>query len=346
MISRGHYIGEIVDELSIIAEQVKLRNKLGMMDLTVLAENFFRDILNAVMDINLINLNENRSNEPGLDLGDEGSGIGIQVTSRATSEKINETLNKITSEQAKKYGRIVVLVIGKRQGTYTIDDTLASQLSFNIDNIWDLDEIARKIVSLDIDRLQVVHRIIRANTARLRIDLEIPDDDGKYPTSNFNQWEPRPISKIGTGQKFLHFIANEYSTELSDKDKTKILKSIKTLSERLSMLPRITREFLAMLYEYREEGESRRAPHTSQIHLLLSKVDRQYRGEQLHEELGILEHAGFVGIDGEDAHEFGPPEIFVSISRNEDLQAGFVDFIQKSGLNFRKVIGEADFSDF
>lgn len=53
MITRGHYIGEIVDELSAISEQVKLRNKLGMTDLTVIVENFFRDLLNATLDAQL-----------------------------------------------------------------------------------------------------------------------------------------------------------------------------------------------------------------------------------------------------------------------------------------------------
>ena len=36
MITRGHYIGEIIDELSTVAQQVAMRNRLGLTDLTVL----------------------------------------------------------------------------------------------------------------------------------------------------------------------------------------------------------------------------------------------------------------------------------------------------------------------
>jgi hypothetical protein len=345
MISRGHYIGEIVDEISAISEQVKLRNKLGMTDLTVIVENFFRDVLNATLDAQLENLNKKRSNEPGLDLGDEKIGLGIQVTSTASSDKVNKTLEKITTDQAARYQKIVVLAIGRRQTSYTLKPALVEKHKFIEDNIWDIDTLARQVVSLEIDRLQEVHRVVRANTVRLRIELEVPDDDGKYPTSGFDHWEPRIATKPGSGEPFLKFYDTEYA-KLDDAERAKVRKAIARLADRLILLPRITREFLAMLFERREPGKSRRHPAAFTPHLLLSKVKREYRGNDLNGELSILEHAGFVDIEGEDPHEYGPPEINVTISRNDDLLGGFVDFIEKSGLSFRRVIGEADLSAF
>lgn len=85
MITRGYYIGEIVDEFAAISAQVKMRNSLGLTGLTIYAENFVKEILNVLLKTNLTNLNADRSNEPGLDLGDESAGWGIQVTTKSSS---------------------------------------------------------------------------------------------------------------------------------------------------------------------------------------------------------------------------------------------------------------------
>jgi hypothetical protein len=71
MITRGHYVGEIVDELAGLEAQVKTRNRLGLTNLTVYAENFFKDILNILLNADLKNINADRAKEPGLDLGDK-----------------------------------------------------------------------------------------------------------------------------------------------------------------------------------------------------------------------------------------------------------------------------------
>ncbi len=146
-------------------------------------------------------------------------------------------------------------------------------------------------------------------------------------------------------QHFLKFYDAEFQG-LDEADRVKVRNAIENLAERLIHLPRITREFLAMLFERRERGRSRRRPTASTEHLLLSKVEREYRGNDLQGELSILKHAGFVDVEGEDVYECGPAEIFVTISRNDDLLGGFVNFIEKSGLSFRKVVGEADLSAF
>ena len=346
MITRGHYLGEIIDELSTIAAQVKLRNRLGLMDLTVYAEIYFRDVVNSILKINLHTLNVSRSNEPGLDLGDEKEKFAIQVTSTATSGKVNKTLSNITDEQSDKYKKIVVLIIGKRQSSYTLDPELAQKYRFSEEDIWDLDTLARKAISLEIDDLQDLHRIIRNNSARLRVELELPDEEGKYPTSGFDHWEMRVEPKVGTGDSYCSYYLEEFDTELSDKEREQVSKAIKKLARDLSNIPRITREFLAMLYERRERGTSRRRSTGSSAYLLFKKVEREYRGDDLNGELAILEHAGFVCIDGDDEHDYGPAEIFVDISRNDELAGGFVEFVEKKVLSYRTIIGAVDLSAF
>lgn len=67
MSSRGHFLGQIVDDLDAIASQVRQRCAVGQNDLNRVLEDFFKEILNLVRGANLRNLNKDRSNAPGLD---------------------------------------------------------------------------------------------------------------------------------------------------------------------------------------------------------------------------------------------------------------------------------------
>lgn len=346
MITRGHYIGEIIDEFSNIGQQIGMRNRLGLTDLTVYAENFFRDVLNILLNRSLQNLNKDRSNEPGLDLGDEIAGLGVQVTARADSAKVNSTLAKITADQSIKFTEVVVLVVGKKQGSYTLNASLCAKHKFDDSKIWDLDYLSRLTVSLEFEPLQKLHRLVRSEAVRLRVELEIPNEEGKYPTSGYDKWETIVKPKTGDGEAFIAYWAKEQSAELSEKDIADVKKAIKRLGVRLARLPRITREFLVVLYERRNLKKSHRFKD-EWAHLLVSKVQREYRGDDLQGELGLLEHEGFVSVNGEDPHEAGPAEVGMRItSDSDDLAAGFLEFVKANNLDLKKVIGEADLSAF
>lgn len=78
MLTRGHLIGQIVDDLAGIAAQAKQRARLHLFDIHTYIEDFSKEVLNRVLGINLANLNAERSNNPGLDLGDSASGWGFR----------------------------------------------------------------------------------------------------------------------------------------------------------------------------------------------------------------------------------------------------------------------------
>lgn len=46
LLTRGHFIGQIVDDLSDIASQARQRARLGFTDLHVYIENFVMEVLN------------------------------------------------------------------------------------------------------------------------------------------------------------------------------------------------------------------------------------------------------------------------------------------------------------
>ena len=128
MITRGHFIGQIIDELSEISHQVDTRCALGLTDLNRHLENFFKDVLNTILGLNLVNLNAERSNNPGLDLGDRAAKTAFQITSIKTSPKVNGTLEKVTDDDLKTYDAIRVLIIGKKQGSYTLDSSCCADV--------------------------------------------------------------------------------------------------------------------------------------------------------------------------------------------------------------------------
>jgi hypothetical protein len=194
MLTRGYFVGEIVDALSDVAGQVLTRSKLGLTDINKHAEDFFKTILNNLLWLSLVNLNADRSNEPGLDLGDKTSGVAFQITGTRTSEKVNATLKRLSDDQIKAYPKIRVLMIAGKQSSYTLDPALCARASFSENEIWDIDDLCKRCMDLPIDVLQLLYNQLRSELARVAIELEIPDADGKYPTTlvDFIEAIPKP----------------------------------------------------------------------------------------------------------------------------------------------------------
>ncbi len=349
MITRGHFIGEIVDELSSVANQIAARSKLGVLDLNVFSENFFRDIFSALYDWKLENLNQNRSNEPGLDLGDKARRVAIQVTSRSDATKVNNTLKKITSAQATAYDNIFVFVAGQKQGSYALDPALCKKYAFEEENILDVKDLCRKAMDLPIDKLQMLHRLIRMNVVKVLIDLELPDPEtGKFPTSGFDKWEVKPEPKVGNAKKFAKWYCNNADVTLELKEIKAVQKDLVELGQRLMRLPRVTREFLVMLFERRSPHDSKRfSDQWSAIRL--ATVEREYGGgpKELKGELALLIDEGFVEVNGEDPNEYGEPEIGMRIpAGTEELASSFLAYVEEKKLDLRKVLGTIDLSEF
>lgn len=349
MITRGHFIGEIVDELSSIASQIAARSKLGLLDLNVFSENFFRDVFNALYDWKLENLNQSRSNEPGLDLGDKSRKVAIQVTSRSDAAKVNGTLKKITAKQATAYSEIFVFVAGQKQGSYTIDPVLCHKYAFKEENILDVKDLCRKAMDLPIDKLQALHRLIRTNVVKVLVELEVPDPEtGKFPTSGFDKWEVKPEPKVGDAKKFAKWYMNEYDVTLISNEIKEIEKDLVGLGQRLRRLPRVSREFLVMLIERKSPNDSRRFEYPWMA-VRYATVEREYGGgcEELKGELGLLSDEGFAEINGEDPFECGEPEIGMHIPADtEELASSFMAYVEAKKLDLRKVVGQVDLSEF
>lgn len=70
MLRKEEYLQFVSDHLAVLESSVRRRGQLGLVDLNLIAETFFADVLNVVYGLKLRNLNLGR-NKPGVDLGDD-----------------------------------------------------------------------------------------------------------------------------------------------------------------------------------------------------------------------------------------------------------------------------------
>ncbi|AGN82599.1 SMEK domain-containing protein [Pseudomonas putida] len=357
MITSGYLIGQIIDEFSALGEQAKLRNRLGLSDISVYSENFFRDILNIIEGFKLTNTNEDRANEPGVDLGDESKRIAFQVTTTKSSDKVKNTLKKITREQVEKYDRFVVLILGEKQKTYEAVTTalldraeseISPDIKFDPDrDIIDLTDLARKVVGLDFESIKSLHRLIRDQMSKVKIELQVPDQDGNYEVSGYKLWEELPTPKLGNGYNFAKWEhSHSKPTEPPQDDVDAVKEAIQTLSKRLHKLPRVTREFLAVLFERSEIHNHRSRDRRS---LFLPTVEKTY--PDARSEIELLATENLVLIDTSpvvyDDQGLIPPEVDLCMCvGHEGIQFWLYDFVTAKQLSFRHVLVELDFSQF
>jgi hypothetical protein len=249
MITRGHFAGEIIDDLAEIANQVNVRCTLGLTDLNRYLEDFFKDVLNTILKKDLVNLNQDRNNTPGLDLGDKFGKIAFQITSQKSSRKVNETLKKITGKQAEEYSHIKVLIIGSKQDKYSLDLDLCDQLCFSQDDIWDITDLCKMALDLPLGDLQKLYGLVTSEFVRIKTELEIPDKEGHFATEISEYIEKPPSPKLGKFEKYCRFHKSARSEfELTPQD---VRKDFERLTQKLLQLPRITREFYSFLLESR-----------------------------------------------------------------------------------------------
>lgn len=338
MITRGYYIGQIIDELSSITEKVRNRAKLGLTDIHVHLEDFYRNIINITLDLNLNNLNQERKNSPGLDLGDEVEGIAFQITGTKSSKKINKTLEKASS-QASKFPRIKILTLQNKQGSYSIEEKLAQPFGFTEEDIWDVNNVLNEVMYLEIDKLQSLSELISKELARVKIELEIPDKDGKYQTNIDKYVENIPKARFSGVSGYFDFHSSK--TEPFDPTKEEVELDFKLLIKTLKKLPRITRQFYAMIYSRSEWSDTEKYINEDYLKRICSFPD-------MEGELRLLAEAGLCWwSEPDDYGQSATFQIRFPTKANSDyFSFEFNEFVEANNLSLENVLVTLDFSGF
>lgn len=112
MLTRQAQNSKLTNAFAILSTNISYNSQQSMLDINKVMETILPDLLNHVYGLSLTNLNTITHNHPAIDLGDEISGLAVQVTSDGSKQKMVETISKYKKyELDKKYNEIWFLII-------------------------------------------------------------------------------------------------------------------------------------------------------------------------------------------------------------------------------------------
>jgi len=156
-------IDNIIEKLGWLKNYIELNNSLNFNDINVVSEDFFCYLMNSIYNYNLINLNKEESNFPGIDLGDTAQKISVQVTSNRTRKKVEKTLNTfIKNDYIQKFDRLIFLVLGKKTNFKNPFNT--GKLIFDSKkDVIDIEHLILDINKLGDSKIQEINNYINKN---------------------------------------------------------------------------------------------------------------------------------------------------------------------------------------
>lgn len=340
MLTRGHFIGQIVDDLAVIAAQAKQRAYLRLFDINTYVEDFAKEVLNRVLDLRLTNLNAERSNNPGLDLGDTTKGWAFQVTTEKSRDKVAAMLQAIDSEQKAKYQNIRMLVIGEKQKSYSFNGEPYQSFGFTPEMVWDFGDVCKIIMNLPVDTLSGLAQYISKETHRMLLEFEIPDLDGNFATSIETFVDPLPSPQLSDAAKINAYFKVKYG---DFDDQPSLRAAIAELSKKLAKLPRLTREVFKLLVERRDEWKE---PMSDTFTISDPMLRRIYRSDDLEGDLHLLMESGLVDYVDDRFHRNIPYWKICFPGSKDDFHQLFIEYTSDLKIDLRKPLVILDFSDF
>lgn len=176
--NRDIYFSVIEERLTTLSVRVRRNSSLNLQNLNIHCENFYAQLFNLIFGYNFRNLNEDNQNIESVDLIDETNHILAQVSATVTKRKIEKTLKKESLKQYSNYSFIFIFISDKdakslRKQTFTAP----SGISFTPkQDIYDVSELLRKILTLDIDKMKDLNDFVRKEL-KSDIDLKKIDSD-------------------------------------------------------------------------------------------------------------------------------------------------------------------------
>lgn len=195
-------------------------------------------------------------------------------------------------------------------------------------------------MDLPIEKLKTLYSHARSESVRIKIELEIPDEEGKYPASALDFFKVIPKARLSDFKSFYkHNRVDEMEESLSD-----VEAAFKSLSNSLSKLPRITREFYSLMIERREREGHRRFGDILEINA--DKLHRisSYPG---HEgELRLLQAYGLIDYDEpEHRNQSGSWQILLP-ETFDGFAVSVIDYAEEKGVPLARPLVNLDFRDF
>jgi hypothetical protein len=202
-VNRPNYFNVIEERLSLLALRITNRGKLNILDYHGHSENFYQYFLREVYDWAVINENENKQNVEAIDLIDHTNQFVIQVSSTASKQKIESSLEKDLIKNYKAYTFKFISIAKDAADLRKETFKNPHGINFNpLSDIIDIKSILSAVRAFDIDKQKEVYEFIKkeltpeidpvkldSNLATVINILSKEDWDKSDPISEINTFE-------------------------------------------------------------------------------------------------------------------------------------------------------------
>lgn len=159
---REYVLGKLVE----LERKVEMLGALNLRDINIDCENFYRDLLNLLYNLNLENSNFFKANHDTFDLYDKTTSRVYQVTSSVSRDKVNKTINQFENKYAANYDELYMLFLKNKNALETpkrkIITAFTSGFGFSVDqHLLDNGDIIRQFDNLGIDKKLEVYELVK-----------------------------------------------------------------------------------------------------------------------------------------------------------------------------------------
>lgn len=248
MLKKSEIIKEIIDILSREELNIQSQCKIGLFDDNKYWENVIKYLLNTICGYELKNLNQEKFNYPGIDLGDKGIGLGIQISETKTSAKIQKSLDKIFENKVYiEYPNFKMFILGKKQKTYNIDMAkYQNKIKFNFEyDILDFQDLIKLINEMNREEMQSILEYLKSEF-EIKGTNEIRTNIMYFLSYLDNSWKWIELSK-DKGPFFTDFYRCDRYLE-----RCNIISSVLTQEEYFQLYTLLTE--INQIIDYMEEG--------------------------------------------------------------------------------------------
>lgn len=163
---------DIISYFERIEGEIRKQNRRGLRDINVAMEDLMCDLLNLTYDYELENLNREKMNYPGIDLGDRYNRVAVQITSESDREKIEKTIAMFDKQgYRKEYDRLIIMILGKKKKYKK--EFRAKTFSFSADkDIVDMDQLLRDIDTCNTSKVERIWRLLKSEILSEEEDQE------------------------------------------------------------------------------------------------------------------------------------------------------------------------------
>lgn len=330
MYKKNPAFNQVAHYLDLLAFSLEGKGKLGLFDAHKLSEDFFAGLLNIIYGYELENLNKTNLNEAGLDLGDKNNRIAYQVTTDKTTAKVNHTLSKITEEQKEQYDEFKILIIGKKQGKYTVKKHYEEELGFNATmDLIDIRDLQMAIYHLPVKKVDEI-------LSYLQTEIDVPVRESEQELV-----QEAIVPVLDNCNAMVTYQMEEHGVTINDAEGEQMLQTILEFFTRLGSLPSLTRKFYLELIT-RSEFNIRECRRFVWDNIMRGTIELS--ASDYDQQVQMLTHLDLIKItsDFEERRMLCLSDMYL----NDPVLADVVEFIDYKGIDKKSVYVDIDLSCF